>query len=414
MFKRNCFVIFFLVTSYVVFGESPIIESPIIESPILIPPPADPPIMVDYLQRFIRADFSGKVGILNEAASNTDVDSTLLFEHALQFVLDNYAQIDDLRDMNTITSYSVNGLLQGFNPERINDSNVINILWKFVSDYPDSNIKADIIIALSVLGKENRELITNLNNYLMEINRLFNLGEIVDYSIVSACISALMELGDSSSYPVLFSIICSGYPEVISSEAYGALEIIPGNLQQFLLNVIENNPPDEKLMAFRAVLNSEKMTVAERGQIAELALAQSLLHSDEAVDLSLIRYDAILKLTQLRWTRANALAIRHYYIVLADYQHDIVPKERFLEAIMCLGALGNSDAALVLGLQLGLINIRTQTTGVFDAEITLAIVQALGLIGDNAAFNHLSYVINLPYTEEIIAAAREAIDRLKW
>jgi hypothetical protein len=156
------------------------------------------------------------------------------------------------------------------------------------------------------------------------------------------------------------------------------------------------------------------MTVAERGQIAELALSQSLLYRDDNVDLSTIRYDAIIKLTQLRWTRANALAIRHYYIVQADYLHDIAPKERFLEAIMCLGALGNSDAALVLALQLGLINIRTQTTGIFDEEITLAIVQALGLIGDNAVFNHLSHVIDLPYTDEIIAAAREAIDRLKW
>jgi hypothetical protein len=161
-------------------------------------------------------------------------------------------------------------------------------------------------------------------------------------------------------------------------------------------------------------MNSNRLTVSEQGQLAELALAQSLITADEDYFLSMMRYDAVLKLTELRWTRANILAIRHYYLVHADFHQDIVPKERFLEAIKCLGAVGNSDAALALVLQLGLINIRTKATGIFDADITLAIVQSLGLIGDNAAFNHLSDVINLPYNEEIIAAAREAIARLKW
>jgi len=201
---------------------------------------------------------------------------------------------------------------------------------------------------------------------------------------------------------------------VISSESYGALEIITGNLPQFLLNVIENNPRDEKIAAFRIVYNSEKMTVAERGLIAEHALSQSLLSRNEVEDLSILRYEAVLLLTQLRWTRANNLAIRHYYIVQADYQHDTTPKERFIEAIECLGALGNTDAALLLGLQLGLINLRTQATGIYDAEITLAIVRALGQISDNAIFNHLSDVIELPYNDDIITAAREAVDRLRW
>jgi len=248
----------------------------------------------------------------------------------------------------------------------------------------------------------------------MDLNQLFKKGESVDYTIVSACITALMKLGDSSSYPVLFSIICSDYPEVLTSESYGALELIPGNLQQFLLNVIERNPPDEKFAAFKAVINSGRLTIPERGQLAELALAQSLLSNEENVDLSAMRYSAVLILTQLRWTRANTLAIRHYYRVQADYTQDIVSKERFIEAITCLGSVGNSDAALLLILQLGLINLRTENTGNYDAEITLAIVQALGLIGDNAAFNHLTSVTKLPYTEDIIDAAKEALARLKW
>jgi hypothetical protein len=368
------------------------------------------------IQRFISSDIAGKVEVLQEASSDTDAGEQaelayLLYEYALKFVLDNYTQLYDLRDMNVILSISVNGLLkQG----RVQNVEVLDTLWQLFLEYPDREKRSEIVIALGVLGRRNSFIVNNLNNYLMEKNLLFRDGIPVDYLIVSACISAIMELGDSSSYPVLFAIICSDYPEMIAFEAYGALEIIPGNLQLFLLSVIENNPPDEKFAAFRAVINSGRLTIPERGQLAELALAQSLLTADNNVDLAAMRYASVLALTQLRWTRANVLAIRHYYRVQADYQQELVPKERFLEAIACLGAVGNSDATLVLVLHLGLINSRTERTGTFDAEITKAIVQALGVIGDNAAFDHLLSVTALPYPDEIIAAAREAIDRLKW
>ena len=287
-------------------------------------------------------------------------------------------------------------------------------LWRHFLESTDSKSAADILVTLGMVGKGNRSIIDNLNNYLMERNQLVRSRASVDYMLVSACISAIMELGDSSSFQALFSAYCAGYPEVIASEAYGAMELIPGNLHQFLLNVLWNNPPNEKLAAFRAGINSERLSVSEKGQIAELALEQALASTEDNLNLNVMRYAAVSVLTQLRWTRANTLAIRHYYRVQADYFANVVPKERFVEAIVCLGSVGNSQAALVLGLQLGLINDRTESTGFYDHNITLAIVRALGLIGDNAVFDHLLHISNLSYGEDIQAAAREAIGNLKW
>jgi len=287
-------------------------------------------------------------------------------------------------------------------------------LWRLFLDNPDSKTGADILLRLGTTGKGNKVIIDNVNNYLMGKNLLFRSGESVDYTIISVCISVLMELGDSSSYPALFSVLYAGYPEVITSEAHGALEVIPGNLQQFLVNVITHNPPEEKFAAFTMGVNSDRLTVSQRGQLAELALEQALATPDDNIYLTAMRYSSILLLTRLRWTRANALAIRHYYRVQTDYLQNSLQKERFIEAISCLGAVGNSDAALVLCLQLGLINARTESTGAFDSEITMAIVQALGKIGYNAAFDHLLNVSYLSYPEEIQAAAREAVARLKW
>jgi len=292
--------------------------------------------------------------------------------------------------------------------------NDVDVLWEIFLQNPDTSTAVDILIKLGRLGKGKRHIIDNLNNYLMGINLLFKSGSAVNYIVVSACISALMELGDSSSYPALFSVLYAGYPEVIASEANGALDVIPGNLHQFLLNVILNNPSDEKFAAFRTAVNSERLSISERGLLAERALEKSLEDDGNDLDLTVMRYAAVNALTRFRWTRANTLAVRHYYRVQSDYHQNIVPKQRFIEAIACLGAVGNSDAALVLGLQLGLINARTETTGAFDPDITMAIVRALGNIGFHAAFDHLMSVSNLPYPDDIVAAAGEAINRLKW
>jgi len=374
---------------------------------------ADSQTFQSYIHRFISADLPGKAEILREASSNTALGEFAgqLYEYALRFVFDNYAQMDNTRGMNNIVNISANAL------RVIGSVDNADILWRLFLEYPDAQVKDEILGTIGIIGKGNRILTNNINMYLIERSLSFRLGGAVDYVNVSACISAIMELGDSSSYQALFAVICAGFPEVIASEAYGALDLINGNLYQFLLNVIVNNPPEEKFIAFRAGVNSRRLTVSQRGQIAELALEQAFAASlveEEDSNITAMRYASVLALTSLRWTRANAAAIRHYFRVLADYHNDTVSKDRLIEAIACLGAVGNSDAALTLGLQLGLINARTESTSSYDAEITLAIVRALGSIGYKAAFDHLLDVENLPYGEDIQNAAREAIDRLKW
>jgi len=303
----------------------------------------------------------------------------------------------------------------------------LDALWASFMENQNSGKGAEILIEIGKLGKGNRLVIDSVNNYLMEQNLFFVSGGEVDYAMVSAAIAAVMELGDSSSYPALFTVLLSSYPEMIASEAQGAMDVIPGNLKQFLFDIIQNGPVEEKYIAFMAGVNSWRLTIPELGQLAELALEHGLAasaasdgapgdgsDSDSSAALSAMRYTAVMVLTPLRWTRANALAIRNYQLAQADFQRGAISKTRFLEAVALLGTAGNSDAALILGLQLGLTNARVGRGIEFDPQITLAIVQSLGYIGDRAAFTHLQQVGNLPYPENIKAAAREAMVRLKW
>jgi len=390
-FSGRFFVIFLLVfIPPCIFGEFALLQS--------------------YIKMFSELELKAKAEVLRNAASDRRVNESInqLYEFTLRYALDNYADTEDLTYMNNIISIAVKGL------RNAGSSADVDILWEVLLEYPVPVIKADVLVTIGVLGKNNNIIINAVNNYLAEINYTFESENTIDYSLVSACITAITEMRNNSSYPVLFSLLFTGYPEVISSEIYGALDEINGDLFLYIRNIMKKNTPEEKFIAFKAAINSRRLSFTELGHLAELALEIGLFDLTGNSDLIAMRYAAIQTLTSLRWSNASALAVRNYHRIMADYLQGIASKGRLIESIICLGAIGDSDAALFLGLQLGLINEKTKSTGVYDADITLAVVRALGAIGINTTFEHLLFTSNLSYNENIKTAAREALNRLKW
>jgi HEAT repeat protein len=369
-------------------------------------------ILDSYQRNFIRAGLSTKAGILRDAATDDRSAEFIgrLYEFALDFSLRNAEILRDDPDMIALTALACRGAGDsGYTAS-------VDALWKIFLAYRDSLTRPEALGALARLGKGNVQVVENLNQYLANQNNLYRSGMSPDYPTLSACISALGVLGDPASFPVLFSALIAGYPGGVSREAARALGSIQGDYRQYLIDVIRGNPPAEKAAAFQAGIGNEGFGAAERGQLAEAALEAglSLAGGEEDAVVSGLRYAAAAVLTELRWTHASPLVIRHFYQVQADYQNGRVPRERLLEAVNCLGAMGSSDAAQALALQLGFLNSQTERSGEFDEALTLAVVNALGAIGDKSAFDYLLYISYLSYPEPVQAAAREALTRLKW
>jgi hypothetical protein len=372
------------------------------------------PIRASYERNFIRANLSTKAGILRDAATDERAAEFIgpLYEFALNFALRNAEILRDDPDMIALTVLASRGA--GASGHRAS----VETLWKVFLAYRDSLTRVEVLNALALLGRGNGQLVEDLNQFLANQNNLYRSGMTPDFPTLSACISTLSRLGDGSSFPVLFSAMIAGYPDSITQEASGALASIEGDYKQYLIDVIRKNPPAEKLIAFREGSYNKKFTDAERGDLAQIALEVSLdLFPDSAegeTAISNLRYASVQLLTELKWTRATSLAIRHYYRVQKDYANGLASKAQFSEAVACLGAMESSEAAQVLALQLGFINSQMERINEFDEVLTLAIVKALGEIGDKIAFDYLLYIGYLTYPESIQIAAREALNRLKW
>ncbi|MDR1411129.1 MAG: hypothetical protein LBI91_02850, partial [Spirochaetaceae bacterium] len=282
----------------------------------------------------------------------------------------------------------------------------------------DASVRVEVLQALSVLALGNSGLVENLIRFTAGQNDLFHAGISPDYVTLSACIAALGALRDSAAVPVLFSIMRTNHPHPIPDEAEAALGELPWDNGQYLVEVIRRNDYPDKLAAFNAAIGNKTYNDAEKGTVAEAALEVGLDffpgNGEGEKILEDLRYEAVRLIRDLQWNQAEPLVIRHFYQVRQGYEDETVDKEQFLEAISCLGAMGTPESARVLSLQLGYFNLRMEQKGEYDDPVILEAVNALGELGDKAAFENLMTTANLSYPEHIQKAAREALVHLKW
>ncbi|MDR1420849.1 MAG: hypothetical protein LBI86_10780 [Treponema sp.] len=371
------------------------------------------PILVSYERHFTRASLDAKAEVLRDAATDEQARAFIgqLYEFALAFVLENAGILGQDPDMISLAAFAARGCGEaGYTPAAA-------VLWRVFGVYRDPLVRTEVLKALGIVGKGDPSVAERLNEFLSGETGRYRSRLAVDYLALEAAVAAIGAVGDVSSYSVLFSALVSGYPDGIARAAEKALAELGGDYRRFLAGIIREGPPAEKLAAFNAGIGNERFGTAEKGEIAETALDVSLgLAGDSGGrgEIFSLRCAAVNTLASLQWNRANALVIRHFYVTQTDYQRGAVSKERVLEAIACMGAMGTSEAAQALALQMGYINSQMERNGEYDGEITMAMVKTLGEMGDKAAFDNLLHISYLSYPEQIKAAAREALNRLKW
>ena len=372
-------------------------------------------ILLSYERNFIRASLRDKTDILLDAARDRNSSEFIgsLYEFALQYIISHSALLRDDPDMILLLATAARGT--GTVHHRASIPSLLYLLDMFT----DTHSRVEIIGVLSILGQGNSLVITSLNRFMENQNSSFRAGNNPDISVTRAAVTALGELGDNASFSVLFNTLTSAYPQAVIQDTLRALDSIGGNHRDFLINIIYSRPFTEKAAAFRIGAYNERLSSSERAEIALAALEVSLNavlspSSTEFQTAASLRYDAITLLTRLRWSPASNLAIRNFHTVQMDYAGGNAPRERLLEAIQCLGVMSTTEAAQTLALQLGLINSHLERTGDYDEAVLLALITALGELGDKAAFDSLLYISYLNYPDRIQASAREALNRLQW
>jgi len=367
------------------------------------------PVLAAMQKNFARGSLSTKIQVLQDSENYPNVDMSNLYGQSLQFIIDNSENLDSDTVVRELTILAVR--LSGLNG--YNESS--SILWQLFNIYEDDQVRIEILSALSGLVPDP-VVIENLNKWLKQQNDNFNSNLQVSAKVVSEAVVTLGKLGDSSSFPVVFSVSSTNYSEDITYKANQALKNLEGSYSQSLVKVIQNNSPKDKNLAFKLAVADNEMQIEEKGNLFKIALdvgLHNVINDEEGQkQLHELRNSAIRQLSQLKWADASDLVIEHFNKIIIEYSGGESPKSSVLEAIICLGSIGTHEAAERLTQYLGSMNTNLENGQKIDPEILLAVINNIGLIGDNVAFDDLLYSGYLDYPDTVKKAAREALNNL--
>jgi HEAT repeat protein len=279
-------------------------------------------------------------------------------------------------------------------------------------------VRISCLNALGTLAQGDEEVIEYLNVWLQQENTIFQTGKVPDVYVISAAVRALAQLGDKSSFPVLFNTMTIGYTDDISRSAREGLFRLGGELKENMIGILKESALEEKKLALQMSVETDRLDETAKAEIAQFAmdvgLHTAMVDNPSRQIARDIRYIAAQALTERKWSAATDLAIEHFDTVLLEYDRGLTDKRRVVEAVECLGAMGTHEAAVRLTQYLVLLNAYTERQQEFDNIIVLAVVENLGILGDKTAFDDLLYAQYLSYSSEIKNAAREALDNLNW
>lgn len=369
-------------------------------------------ILKSHMRNFAIASLDVKIQIILDAGKSGYKEMGPLYVQAVDYVLDNYSLLETDQRFRQLAVSAIDQIKAvGYSDGRFS-------VWKLFQTDTSIEVRVSCLNALGVIGKGDKEIVQNLNLWLQSQNTVFQSGKIPDLPVIFACVRALGQIGDSSSFPILFSTSNLGFPEDVGRQAREALAAIPGDLKAMYLDVLQNSPLLEKREALRMALDSNRLSDADKDAIAEFALDVGLhtaaTDAQEKAVSREIRFIAVKSLGERKWSKATPLAIEHFDNLLLEYDRGLADRRFLIEAIDALGSMGSHEAAVRLTQYLILLNSYTEKLQEFDGQIVQAVIESLGKLRDKASFDDLMYVQYLSYSGEIKKAARKALENLKW
>lgn len=368
--------------------------------------------------KFLKGNFEDKQIAVKQAALIGDYK---LAYDSLNFCLSSKQILENDSDLENLVLESLNALsktdvLNANFSEKDENLNFTSVFSAVFNNFNSDEIRTKILI----LFKENPSVanIALVNNYVSE-----NMQTAKEMnSVLLEAIKGLEFYGNSTSFRLLFIAdileVWQDYDEILEN-SYGTLSIYSENE---ILHILSSVPVEKKILILQKLNKNPKISQKIRGEVAENALSQSINYigenlntesefSQEDLQLQKLALDTI---SLTKWTRASELANKYFEIAKNQYELKNISAEGFAQIIKDISSVATSKTDKILSEYLDFLNKSTEQNQAVDMNVVLSVINALGDLGDKAAFDYLLYVTYLDYPEEVTTAARNALSKLKW
>lgn len=358
--------------------------------------------------KFVKGNISDKISAVKSSGDGA------LAKKAVDFVVENALLLKGDRDL---AGLAVAGILSYPSEEYKKDKK--SVLQDFSDVFygiDDMNVRVSVLEKISALYEQEAysDWTAFVNGYLTQ---KIASGGAADESVKKS-ISALGVIGNGSSFSVLHSIIQQNLWTELHPLTIESLTKIADKSLNEICDVVDKADLVELKLLSKIFIQNDKISPALRSEIAEKALNRSMIlsgTSSNSQDLAVFQLESARVLADNKWTRASALAKDYFNVAKVAYNGKFLTTEQWTKAISCVEVLASRSAVLPFSEYLDQMNKAQEAGNAPDKAVVLAVINALANLGDKSSFDCLLYVTYVKdYPEEVAAAARNALTRLKW
>ena len=359
------------------------------------------------LVQFLKGDISEKTAAVKRAGENSSLAMI-----ALEFVVENSEILKDDRDLAGLAVAATLSLPEA-EYERA-QKETIDILKGVFFAFDDDNVRVSVFdkMAAFYVRKNFEPCVEFINEFLSNAT---SSGTAAGESERKA-VETLGRIGNGSSFTPLYSVLRLGiWPEVRTLAENSLAKIADKSLNE-ILEEIEGADLDSLKTLFK-IYQINEISPSLRSEFAENTLERSMIimgNSQNSRDLASFQLECAKVLAENQWTRAAELGEKYFGAAKSAYERGFLDESQFASAIKCVESISSRKSVKFFTDYMTQMNRAQEEKNFPSKTVALAIIDALGSLGDKSAFDCLLYVTYLDYPEEVTSAARNALTRLKW
>ena len=362
------------------------------------------------LKQFIRGNIQDKISSIRNASQEENVSISLM---ALDFCLQNKAVLEDDRDLDALCLLSLLSLPYNYTDSLSQDEKAefSEKILEIFNSFSDENVRIAVLNKISSGKLDSPSFVELLNSFLSDNFQNFS------QDFYKNLISASGEIGNEQTFKILFEKYRDDSYKSFKSELKEAIVKLSDNSVKDITDIISSGNLSDLRFIFEIIVQNEKKTQVFRSQIAENILSASIYITEDNSSLNeliLLQVEVMKFLAESKWTRGSDTILKFYNLAKNEYTNGIMNTSDFCIVIKAVSETVPIKAVSLFSDYLIELNRQKENDADVQEEIVLALISALGAIGDKNAFDSLLSVTYYDYSDEVINKARSALAGLKW
>ena len=364
-------------------------------------------------RNFVKGNLIDKTEAVKAASEVEIVD---LAKAAIEFSL-NYKEI--LGDDSDLSALAISGItalpVEYIENSNMTEKNLISEkLIGLYSVFEDENVKIAVLNKISSFKFSVENFIPLLNDFVK--NSSVNEENLV---LLKSVVNTLGSIGNNQSFIIMLGALSEKKWEPLFENLEKSLCMLAEPLEKEILDILRKGNVKDCRRLFDLIVKKSENSQIFKAEIAENVLLRTIYiyenSNSTGEDLISLQLECFDFLKKLKWTRASNTIVSYLKTARSEYDQKLLEEDKFCEIITGVSDVAPIGAIQPLATYLIFLNSKMEEISSDVSEnLVLAIIKSLGAIGDKNAFDALLGVTYFEYSDSVIAAARDALAKLKW